>query len=112
MSFKFIFRIFVTSHIPFREKTKNFTESLKRKEKNPPKQCDQEYYNDLPGKVPPDVITNTKISKSPKVEKRRERISSNLIDLDTPIHEYVNEKVMEDDLFAPSSKEIYSNEVD
>jgi SHC-transforming protein 1 len=54
---------------------------------------DQEYYNDLPGKVPPDLV-NLKIEKSPKGERKRERLSSNLIDLDTPPidHNYVNEK--------------------
>lgn len=89
------------------DKKKNLTENLKRKEQIPPKKCDQEYYNDLPGKIPPDVITSTKSSKSPKMEKRRERISSNLIDLNTPIekhHEYINEKAIEDDLFEEAAK--------
>lgn len=74
---------------------KFFTESLKRKElKLKPIKCDQDYYNDLPGKAPPEQPTSTKLAnKSPKTEKKRERLSSNLIDLDSPIeHDYMNEK--------------------
>lgn len=59
--------------------------------------CDQEYYNDMPGKFPPELLNTKQGSKSPKPQKNRERISSNLIDLDTPIdHEYVNESNQEE----------------
>lgn len=56
----------------------------------------------MPAKSPPEPPSlNTKAAnKSPSSEKRRERLSSNLIDLDTPIetsHEYVNETNFEDD---------------
>ena len=38
------------------------------------------------------MFPNKPLNKPPGTEKPRERISSNLIDLDTPIdHEYVNE---------------------
>lgn len=48
--------------------------------------CDSEYYNDLPGKVPPEMTdgsTNT-------YDRRRDRLHSNLIDLNTSI-DYVND---------------------
>jgi SHC-transforming protein 1 len=69
---------------------------------------DQEYYNDLPGKIPPDLV-NLKIEKSPKSDKKRERLSSNLIDLESPPidHNYVNEKPvfdLESDFKVGSSK--------
>lgn len=57
--------------------------SLKRKqavETTPPK-CDQEYYNDLPNKIPPQIEAIP--------DKRRERLHSNLIDLTE--HDYVND---------------------
>lgn len=83
---------------------KNFPESMRPIPKPPVAvKSDQDYYNDLPGKTPPE-LSNTKTSKSPKPEKIRERISSNLIDLDTPMdHNYVNEKKEEesdDELFG------------
>ncbi|CRL04974.1 CLUMA_CG018206, isoform A [Clunio marinus] len=72
------------------EKKKISLEHFRKKEI---KVDDQEYYNDLPGKVPPDV---TLTSPAP-IDKRRERLSSNLIDLDSPIeHEYVNESKIKD----------------
>jgi hypothetical protein len=76
---------------------KNFPESKRPIPKPTAVKSDQEYYNDLPGKIPPE-LSNTKTSKSPKTEKRRERISSNLIDLDTPMdhHNYVNDQKGED----------------
>lgn len=47
----------------------------------------------MPGKVPPELMNTKLANKSPNAEKPRKRISSNLIDLDTPIdHQYVNEK--------------------
>lgn len=60
--------------------------TLKRKQQladcmNP--KCDQEYYNDLPNKIPPEFdepLCDT---------KRRERLPSNLIDLNE--HDYVND---------------------
>lgn len=52
---------------------------------------DSEYYNDLPGKMPPE-FSETSSSAS---EKRRDRLHSNLIDLNTSIEhqrdEYVND---------------------
>lgn len=76
---------------------------------------DQEYYNDMPGKLPPEPIYTKAATKSPKAEKRRERISSNLIDLDTPIltndHEYVNENIkddFDDDLFSEMRKKVFN----
>lgn len=64
----------------------------------------------MPGKAPPESA-NTKITKSPRNEKPRERISSNLIDLETTIeHDYINEAKLdefEDKVFAePSSTNI------
>lgn len=59
--------------------------TIKRKKmiESSPK-CDQEYYNDLPDKIPPEF--------SEICEKRRERLPSNLIDLTTSNeHDYVNE---------------------
>lgn len=86
--------IFNSQFLLIRDNRKFFSESLKRKEpKLKPIKCDQEYYNDLPGKSPPEPSSTTTASKSPKAEHHRERLSSNLIDLDSPIeHEYVNEK--------------------
>lgn len=85
------------------DKMKNFPESMRPIPKPIVMKPDQEYYNDMPQKIPPE-ISNTKTNKSPIFEeKRRERISSNLIDLDTPMdHNYVNEKGndSDDDLFA------------
>ncbi len=61
--------------------------TLKRKQQladcmNP--KCDQEYYNDLPNKIPPNIEFNEDTS-----ERRRERLPSNLIDLSE--HDYVND---------------------
>lgn len=80
---------------------KNFPESMRPMPKPAAVKCEQEYYNDLPGKIPPE-LSNT---KSPKAEKRRERVSSNLIDLETPL-DYVNDKQAEDsddDLFGDAA---------
>lgn len=48
--------------------------------------CDTEYYNDLPGKMPPEFSD----SGSNTCDRRRERLPSNLIDLNTSI-DYVND---------------------
>ncbi|KAG4066393.1 hypothetical protein HA402_007029 [Bradysia odoriphaga] len=58
---------------------------------------DKEYYNDLPGKLPPDMLHEDELQKRSQrnvVKKPRERLSSNLIDLNSPPpdHDYVNEK--------------------
>lgn len=58
---------------------------------------DKEYYNDLPDKMPPDLLTendHSSQSHSSSSVRTRERISSNLIDLNTPLpnHDYVNDK--------------------
>ena len=63
---------------------------------------DQEI-NEMPGKLQL-ILPSTKLtSKSPKIEKSRERISSNLIDLESPAemktHEYMNEANHETDSF-------------
>jgi len=59
-------------------------------------QPDQEYYNDLPDKTPPDLnfLEETSSRKPLTIKKPRERISSNLIDLNSPTteHEYVNDR--------------------
>jgi len=83
------------------DKNKNFAEAKGS--------CDQEYYNDLPGKVPPEIFSSKPFNKPPATEKPRERISSNLIDLDTPIeHDYVNEskssEVDDDQVFTDSTQ--------
>jgi Phosphotyrosine interaction domain (PTB/PID) len=58
--------------------------TLKRKQAMESSKCDQDYYNDLPNKVPPEFHEIC--------DKRRERLPSNLIDLNTSIgHDYVNE---------------------
>jgi SHC-transforming protein 1 len=49
--------------------------------------CDTEYYNDLPGKMPPEFSDST----SNTSDRRRERLPSNLIDLNTSI-DYVNDE--------------------
>ena len=58
--------------------------TLKRKQQmadcNNPK-CDQDYYNDLPNKMPPEF--------EDVCDMRRERLPSNLIDLND--HDYVND---------------------
>uniref|UniRef100_A0A2M4BNW5 Putative adaptor protein shc n=2 Tax=albitarsis series TaxID=58233 RepID=A0A2M4BNW5_9DIPT len=62
---------------------------------------DKEYYNDLPDKMPPDLLTENdhhsssqSHSSSAHSVRTRERIPSNLIDLNTPLpsHDYVNDK--------------------
>ncbi|EDS27264.1 shc transforming protein [Culex quinquefasciatus] len=58
---------------------------------------DKEYYNDLPDKMPPDLLTendHSSQSHSSSSVRTRDRISSNLIDLNTPLpnHDYVNDK--------------------
>lgn len=85
----------------FSDKNKNFAEAKGS--------CDQEYYNDLPGKVPPEIFSSKPFNKPPTTEKPRERISSNLIDLDTPIeHDYVNEskssEVDDDQVFGDNTQ--------
>lgn len=47
--------------------------------------CDSEYYNDLPGKFPPEMSDG-----SNSCDRRRDRLHSNLIDLNTTI-DYVND---------------------
>lgn len=49
--------------------------------------CDTEYYNDLPNKMPPEFSD----SSSNTCDRRRERLHSNLIDLNTSI-DYVNDE--------------------
>lgn len=61
---------------------------------------DKDYYNDLPGKAPPLNDISVKVCKLPynlaqlNIKTSRERTSSNLIDLNSPLaeHNYVNDK--------------------
>lgn len=61
---------------------------------------EKDYYNDLPGKLPPELLQNnelpTKVSQL-TIQKPRERLSSNLIDLNSPPpdHDYVNDKTFD-----------------
>lgn len=51
---------------------------------------DKDYYNDLPGKLPPDLLCENEqlpqkiIQMNLKLRKPRDRLSSNLIDLNSP----------------------------
>lgn len=51
---------------------------------------DKDYYNDLPGKLPPDLLCENEqlpqklIQLNLKLRKPRDRLSSNLIDLNSP----------------------------
>lgn len=85
----------------------DFPEHLRPIPKPTVTKSDQDYYNDLPGKFPPDLVVKTE--KSPTVERRRERLSSNLIDLDTPPidHNYVNQ-INDDFEMATSMLEKFS----
>uniref|UniRef100_A0A1B0CEK1 Putative adaptor protein shc n=1 Tax=Lutzomyia longipalpis TaxID=7200 RepID=A0A1B0CEK1_LUTLO len=58
--------------------------------------CDKDYYNDLPGKVPPDLLFDGDLAQSLShlnVKTSHDRMSTNLIDLNSPTleHDYVNE---------------------
>lgn len=67
---------------------------------------EQDYYNDLPGKLPPDMLesANQKAEKSGHtdhkltIQKPRERLGSNLIDLNSPppAPEYVNDNIFDE----------------
>lgn len=61
---------------------------------------DKDYYNDLPGKVPPELFCDSNLPSALtrlNIQNHRERLSSNLIDLNSPPaeHNYVNEKYTE-----------------
>ncbi|CAO1365481.1 unnamed protein product [Diamesa serratosioi] len=61
---------------------------IKRNDNNNIK-CDTDYYNDLPGKMPPDFTDDCKQSNL----SMRDRLPSNLIDLSTVVeHDYVNDE--------------------
>lgn len=51
---------------------------------------DKDYYNDLPGKLPPDLLVENEqlpqklVQLNLKLRKPRDRLSSNLIDLNSP----------------------------
>lgn len=65
--------------------------SLPRK-KSP--RCDTEYYNDMPNKIPPELPPDDFSDRNFGGERTRERIHSNLIDLNVSLEqrfEYVNE---------------------
>lgn len=70
----------------FELRYKNFCgDDKQRKSKSPP----AEYYNDLPNKIPPEFSSDSSGS-----ERRRERLHSNLIDLNVSLEQkcdYVNE---------------------
>ncbi|XP_059610712.1 SHC-transforming protein 1 isoform X1 [Phlebotomus argentipes] len=59
--------------------------------------CDKDYYNDLPGKVPPDLLFDGDLAQSLShlnvKQTSHDRMSTNLIDLNSPTleHDYVNE---------------------
>lgn len=58
---------------------------------------EKDYYNDLPGKLPPELLQNSDLPRKTShltIEKPRERLSSNLIDLSSPPPnpDYVNDK--------------------
>lgn len=59
---------------------------------------EKDYYNDLPGKLPPELLQNSDMSRKTTshlmIQKPRERLSSNLIDLSSPPPnpDYVNDK--------------------
>lgn len=58
---------------------------------------EKDYYNDLPGKLPPELLQNSELPKKVSqltIQKPRERLSSNLIDLSSPPPDpdYVNDK--------------------
>ncbi|GAB0090559.1 Shc [Sergentomyia squamirostris] len=64
--------------------------------------CDKDYYNDLPGKVPPDLLFDGDLAQSlshlnVKQQTSHDRMSTNLIDLNSPTleHDYVNENRQE-----------------
>ena len=58
-----------------------------KRKPSPVTKSETEYYNDLPGKVPPEFAEFT----NEPCERRRERLTSNLIDLNTTI-DYVNDE--------------------
>lgn len=58
---------------------------------------EKDYYNDLPGKLPPELLQNSDLPRKTThltIQKPRERLSSNLIDLSSPPPnpDYVNDK--------------------
>lgn len=62
---------------------------------------EKDYYNDLPGKLPPEMLQNADLPrKAPqlKIQKTRDRLSSNLIDLNSPppAPDYVNDKAFDE----------------
>lgn len=75
-----------------------YNEFFGHSEQNIP--SDKDYYNDLPGKVPPLNDISVRAGKLPynlaqlNIKTSRERTSSNLIDLNSPLaeHNYVNDK--------------------
>lgn len=66
--------------------------------KKPSSNSDTEYYNDLPGKIPPQEMSDT---SSNSCDRRRDRLHSNLIDLNTSI-DYVND---DNSVIASSSRD-------
>jgi SHC-transforming protein 1 len=78
--------------------------SLKRKQMIDSPKCDQEYYNDLPNKMPPQIE-----AVDAPITKGRDRMHSNLIDLTE--HDYVNEdaKNHSTDVFLSNSSNNNNN---
>lgn len=61
---------------------------------------EKDYYNDLPGKLPPELLQNNDLPRKASqltIQKPRERLSSNLIDLNSPPadRDYVNDKTFD-----------------
>lgn len=83
----------------FELRYKNFCgDDKQRKSKSPP--AGAEYYNDLPNKVPPEFSSDSSSGN----ERRRERLHSNLIDLNVSLEQkcdYVNESD------AASSRDVF-----
>ncbi|XP_040162101.1 SHC-transforming protein 1 [Anopheles arabiensis] len=80
---------------------------------------DKVYYNDLPDKMPPDLLTendhhsSSQSHSSSSAKQTRERIPSNLIDLNTPLpcHDYVNDKHANATNNSHSNKSISSSTI-
>lgn len=61
---------------------------------------EKDYYNDLPGKLPPEMLQNHDLPKKMQplnLQKTCDRLSSNLIDLNSPppAPDYVNDKAFD-----------------
>lgn len=73
---------------------------------------EKDYYNDLPGKLPPELLQNSDLPRKASqltIQKPRERLSSNLIDLNSPPpldpvindRNYVNDRSFDENSSTP-----------